>query len=929
MSHEHELLALLAQRFPALVAGGTAQVEQLGVYAAQSWSAGTERLAAAGVRVPAAVHAGLAQGAAQVAGAQRGGLTFLAHLRVRLQSDGEFLAGVEALGRAWGRARGGGAAAGAAPNTGTKPAAAPEPRTVAVAGFEVFEKLGEGNMGRVFKARQKSLDRTVALKVLNRSLAEDDETFVARFELEAKSAARLQHPNIVTVFDAGSCPRTGVQFIAMELVVGESAGGLLEKQGKLPEREALSLCLAMTEALNCAEQHGIVHRDLKPDNILVGDDGIPRLTDLGLAKKREAKEITSDGLIVGTPHYMAPEQALGVKDVDGRADLYSLGITLFQLITGRMPFESESAIGVITMHINEDVPELRRFEPSASPGTSQLVSHLCARDRARRYPTARAAGEDIQRVLAGQTPLGPEAAARAAEESAASSGRIRVASISGAFAGGSGVGAARVRPVELTPPPDLDPFEQALWRFARTGYAPYLEEAEQAAGSGGPAAQARAARVALLRGDAEGAGRRAQGALQNDPTSREALEVLAALEAGDAAAAPFRAALLRLSSQVAANRAGDARSVGATLRRDFPAEPHPHLALALVAAQAGDEAAFREAVQLAWALFPSRQHAMVPLGCGVDLPCAEALIAYGRAAFGSGDPARMLQTVQATEDKSNLVAGALRMGVGTLHAALAAAPLDALILRRHLLALARGLAALQYLNHAQEVLARLRTLGPDPDEARVVDEEERAIAGLRGVTQAGVQPQRGRFPCPVGRERGDWLRARGKLLERRLKELHTEVDGIGDRLAALGLEDPAVAQELRAAAQACARPDPFATLEGLDHELEETARELGAVGDSAPTERKTGFFAAIKGAADAAGRAAKTGQLKLRETQLRMARNKAVKALGVEAAHALNAGAYRHPELAASSRRARHLLACAAQVEGELDALRARVAALG
>ena len=969
MSHEAQLLQLLATRFPSLGGSeGAAQVEQLALYAAGAWKAGPARMAQHGVQVPPQLHEGLAQPALQIASSGRGGTRFLSHLRQRWRDDERFIAAVGALARLWkvkgtgrhprpaGAARAVAPAPGAqqAPGTGRFPgnttgrwrspeeppqsASAVAGQRVDVAGFEVFEKLGEGNMGRVFKANQKSLDRVVALKVLNHSLAEEDETFVARFELEAKSAARLQHPNIVTVFDAGICPRTKAQFIAMELVEGESVGEMLAKQGKLPEREALALCLAMTEALHCAEQHEIVHRDLKPDNILVGHDGIPRLTDLGLAKKREAKELTSAGLIVGTPHYMSPEQGLGVKDVDGRADLYSLGITLFHLLTGRVPFDSESAIGVITQHINDDVPDPRNYEPSITTPTARLVSHLCAREREERYPTARAAGSDLQRCLIGQTPLGPEAAALAAEEAAASSGRIRVGAVSGAFGGPGGASDASLQPPDLTPPGELDPGDAALWRFLRAGYYPYLEEAEQAfkaalnATSGKAAAepQAKLARVALLRGDAQGATKKAQAALESDPTCRRALEVLAALDRGEATRASFVAGLAGLSAHVAAERWGDARTMGNRLRRDHPSEPHPHLLLAYVAARAKDEAAFRESIQLGWALYPSRTYLDVPLGNGTDLPAAQALIRYARAALDSADPGRMLQTVQSTDDKGNLVAGAARMGVGVLHTLLADAARSAPTRRAHLFALARGLLALQHLNHAGEVLGRLKKLDPTPEEARAVEEDERVIAGLKGVAQQGIQPQRARFACPILKARGPALRQRLKTIERRRKEYTGEVEAISERLATIAGEDERAKSEIQAAASALERDDPFAPIEEIDAELEQIASELQEIAEGAPAETSTGFFAKLKGAANAAGRAAKTGQLKVRETQLRtITRPRAVRALGSFVATALSTYGYDHPDLSSATRRARHLLACNERITDEVASLKQRLETLG
>ncbi|RMG13388.1 MAG: hypothetical protein D6731_12165, partial [Planctomycetota bacterium] len=282
-----------------------------------------------------------------------------------------------------------------------------------VAGFEIQELLGEGGMGRVYKALQRSLDRHVALKVLTPALAAD-ESFSRRLESEAKAAARLRHPNVVGVIEQGTCPRTGVKFVAFEFVDGKTAEDLVAEQGRLPERDALTICLGVAEALSCAEEARIVHRDVKPENILIGRDGIPRLADLGLARRQgdDPSSETRHGLFLGTPHFAAPEQALGVEEIDVRADLYSLGICLWRLVTGRVPFEAPTPIAILTRHINEDVPDPRTVAPEVSEGVALLVRYLSARDREDRYPTARDAAQSIRRVLEGKPPSTPRASGR-------------------------------------------------------------------------------------------------------------------------------------------------------------------------------------------------------------------------------------------------------------------------------------------------------------------------------------------------------------------------------------------------------------------------------------------------------------------------------------------------------------------------------------
>src|SRR5581483_1060227 len=204
--------------------------------------------------------------------------------------------------------------------------AAPPPQPVVdIGGFEVLARLGEGGMGQVFKARQKSIDRLVALKVLTPKLAQDRD-YVERFEREAKAAGKLTHPNIVGVIDRGEQTNgpAPVRWIAFEFVDGSSLESKL-KHGRLSEREALKVVRDMSEALAYASKQGLIHRDVKPDNILLTKDGTPKLADLGLAKfQHDNSSLTQTGIVMGTPHYMAPEQALGERDLDIRADVYAL-----------------------------------------------------------------------------------------------------------------------------------------------------------------------------------------------------------------------------------------------------------------------------------------------------------------------------------------------------------------------------------------------------------------------------------------------------------------------------------------------------------------------------------------------------------------------------------------------------------------------------
>jgi protein kinase-like protein len=284
-------------------------------------------------------------------------------------------------------------------------------------GFSLLRELGEGGMGKVFLARQKSLDRKVALKVLLPELAKDEE-FRTRFLREAKAAALFSHSHIVSVVDAGVDEAFGVHYIAFEFVEGGSLEDLLQEQPRLDEDRALDLSRGVLAGLAFAESKGIIHRDVKPDNVLVTPSGSPKLADLGLAKSPESMEsqVTQTGVVLGTPLYMAPEQALGEDVLDIRADLYAWGLCLWRMLTGLMPFNEEggcSSLQILTKHINEDLIDVRERNPAVSDDVAEFLRGLTARERDDRYPTAASALADIDRLLAGEALAGPLASADA------------------------------------------------------------------------------------------------------------------------------------------------------------------------------------------------------------------------------------------------------------------------------------------------------------------------------------------------------------------------------------------------------------------------------------------------------------------------------------------------------------------------------------
>lgn len=283
-----------------------------------------------------------------------------------------------------------------------------------VGNFEILGKIGKGGMGTVFKARQVMMDRIVALKILPPHLARNKQ-FVVRFLREAQSAARLSHPNIVGAFDAGVAD--GYNYFAMEYVDGQGLDKLIhESGGKLSEERALEIVRDVAKALDYAHSAGIIHRDIKPDNILISNDGVTKLADLGLARETGQSEmhLTQTGVAIGTPNYIAPEQVRGESDLDGRCDIYALGATLYHLVTGSPPYVGGTGTEVMSKHLTEPVPDARKINPSVSPETVALIRKSMAKTRKGRHATAGEFLTDVERIL--QWKKNPKAAAAVAPE---------------------------------------------------------------------------------------------------------------------------------------------------------------------------------------------------------------------------------------------------------------------------------------------------------------------------------------------------------------------------------------------------------------------------------------------------------------------------------------------------------------------------------
>ncbi|HZI10704.1 MAG TPA: serine/threonine-protein kinase [Myxococcus sp.] len=246
--------------------------------------------------------------------------------------------------------------------------------------YRVEALIGEGGMGKVYRARQLALDKMVVLKVLRHTLLSDERT-VARFQREAKAASRLNHPNSISVLDFGQA-EDGALFIAMEYVAGQDLHQILSREWPLPEARVVRIISQVLSALSDAHGAGVIHRDLKPENIMVeqrrNEPDFVKVLDFGIAKITDSTDdgpaLTRAGFVCGTPEYMSPEQARG-STLDPRSDLYAVGVILYQLMTGLLPFESDSAVGFATKHLTEEPPPPSRRRPDAriSPGMEKLI----------------------------------------------------------------------------------------------------------------------------------------------------------------------------------------------------------------------------------------------------------------------------------------------------------------------------------------------------------------------------------------------------------------------------------------------------------------------------------------------------------------------------------------------------------------------------
>jgi hypothetical protein len=276
-----------------------------------------------------------------------------------------------------------------------------------IAGYRIEGEAGRGGMGVVYRARQLSMDRLVALKVLTRRLSRD-EAYVAKFLEEARSAAKLNHENIVAAIDAGES--NGLHYFAMEFVAGSSVADALDQRTKLTPNESFEIAEQIARALEHAHQAGLVHRDVKPENILIGEDGQAKLCDLGLAKpSQEAGTGEKSAMTEGTPYYCSPEQALGRTDIDPRSDVYSLGITIFHMIRGEPPVDGDSPRAILLKQVKQPFPDLATALPEVSEPLRALIGRMVVKGREERLGSMRefAEGLTLARDEAADAAAGP------------------------------------------------------------------------------------------------------------------------------------------------------------------------------------------------------------------------------------------------------------------------------------------------------------------------------------------------------------------------------------------------------------------------------------------------------------------------------------------------------------------------------------------
>ena len=262
--------------------------------------------------------------------------------------------------------------------------------------YEIIEKVGNGGMATVYKATDKVLKRNVAVKILRDEFTTDEE-FIKRFEVEAQSAARLTHPNIVSIYDVGT--DGNLNYIVMELIQGKTLKEIIvEERGPLPWKWSVNVAIQIASALEMAHRNNIIHRDIKPHNIIITEDGIAKVTDFGIAKAVSNSTITAFGTTIGSVHYFSPEHARG-GFTDAKSDLYSLGVVMYEMVTGRVPFDADTPVSVALKHMQEEPEEPIEINPNIPTSINKIIMKAMKKDTSLRYQTATEMLSDLKKAL--------------------------------------------------------------------------------------------------------------------------------------------------------------------------------------------------------------------------------------------------------------------------------------------------------------------------------------------------------------------------------------------------------------------------------------------------------------------------------------------------------------------------------------------------
>ena len=261
--------------------------------------------------------------------------------------------------------------------------------------YRLESKLGSGGMSTVYLARDITLERWVAVKVMHREMSDQPDQ-IERFRREARAVAQLSHPNVVSVIDAGE--DGGHPYIVFEYVDGETLKQRIERVGPLPVDESTAYAIEIGRGLAAAHSRRLVHRDVKPQNVLIDSEGRAKVTDFGIARSLEADGLTQTGRVLGTTDYVSPEQAMG-RGVDARTDIYSLGVLLYEMLTGEVPFTAQTVVGVAMKHVNEDMPDVQRRRPEVSSALAAVIERSTAKDPKKRYPDMAGCLADLEAAL--------------------------------------------------------------------------------------------------------------------------------------------------------------------------------------------------------------------------------------------------------------------------------------------------------------------------------------------------------------------------------------------------------------------------------------------------------------------------------------------------------------------------------------------------